>query len=86
MDGRQLRRLKPELDAFLDRYLPLFGRVENHPHASRFVHGLLRGEERRNVENIAEVVNGGVVRTMQQAYASMNQAYYMVEPAAGIRF
>jgi len=69
MDATQLRRLKPELNCFLDRYLPLFGRAENQPHACRFVQGLLAGGERRNVENIAEVVNGGVVRTMQKFIA-----------------
>jgi len=66
MDAVQLRRLKPELDSFLDRYLPLFGREENHPHAGRFLQGLLAGGERRNIENIAEQVDGGVVRTMQK--------------------
>jgi SRSO17 transposase len=69
MDGKQLRRLRPELDTFLDRYLPLFGRDQNHQHAQRFVHGLLGGHERRNTENIAEVVEGGVVRTMQKFIA-----------------
>lgn len=69
MDGEQVRRLKPELDTFLDRYLPLFGREENQPHAQRFVQGLLGGQERRNAENIAEVVEGGVVRTMQKFIA-----------------
>ncbi len=66
MDGKQLRRLKPELDLFLERYLPLFGRSENHVHAEEFVHGLLAGSERRNIENIAEAIEGGVVRTMQK--------------------
>ena len=69
MDGKQLRRLKPELDTFLDRYMPLFGREQNQPHAQRFVQGLLGGQERRNAENIAEVVAGGVVRTMQKFIA-----------------
>jgi len=69
MDAKQLRRLKPELDIFLERYLPLFGRPENHEHAQRFVHGLLGGHERRNVENIAEAVDGGVVRTLQKFVA-----------------
>ena len=69
MDGKQLRQLKPELDTFLGRYLPLFGREENHPHAERFVQGLLGGHERRNTENIAEVVDGGVVSTMQKFVA-----------------
>jgi SRSO17 transposase len=66
MDGKQLRRLKPELDLFLDRYKPLFGRVENHGHAAEFMQGLLGAGERRNIENIAEAVAGGVVRTMQK--------------------
>ena len=69
MDGKQLRQLKPELDTFLERYLPLFGREKNHQHAERFVHGLLGGQERRNTENIAEVVEGAVVRTMQKFVA-----------------
>jgi SRSO17 transposase len=69
MDGKQLRKLKPELDAFLERYLPLFGRSENHEHAERFIHGLLGSQERRNTENVAESVDGGVVRTMQKFVA-----------------
>ena len=69
MDGKQLRQLKPELDSFLERYLPLFGRPENHEHAGRFVQGLLGGQERRNTENLAESVDGGVVRTMQKFVA-----------------
>jgi SRSO17 transposase len=66
MDAKMLRSLKPELDVFLKRYLRLFGRIENQPHAERFMQGLLAGGERRNVENIAELVDGGVVRTMQK--------------------
>ena len=66
MDGKQLRRLQPELKIFLERYLPLFGRSENHEHAVRFVHGLFDGQDRRNTENIAEAVAGGVPRTLQK--------------------
>jgi SRSO17 transposase len=66
MDGKQLRRFRPELEVFLKRYLPLFGREENHAHAVRFVHGLFDGRERRNTENIAEAVAGGVPRTLQK--------------------
>jgi len=65
MDERQLQQLKPELDRFLDRYVPLFGRDENHAHARRIVQGLLRGGERRNTENIAEALGGGPVRSLQ---------------------
>lgn len=65
MDKEQLRSLKPELDRFLDRFAPHFGRPENADHARRFVPGLLRGEERRNAENVAEAMEGGSVRTTQ---------------------
>jgi SRSO17 transposase len=69
MDVRELRKLRPELDLFLERYLAFFGRSENHQHAQSVVHGLLHGAERRNVENIAEHVKGGVVRTLQKFIA-----------------
>lgn len=69
MDGTQLRRLKPELESFLDRYLGLFGRAENQQHARQLVQGLLDGSDRRNVENMAEAVEGGVVRTLQKFIA-----------------
>jgi SRSO17 transposase len=66
MDVNQLRRLKPELESFVSRYLPCFDRADQHDHAGRFLQGLLAGGERRNVENIAEMVDGGVVRSMQK--------------------
>src|SRR5687767_1343572 len=65
MDARELRRLRPELEAFLDRYAPLFGRPEAQGHARRFVQGLLLGGDRRSVENIAEAIDGCVVRSLQ---------------------
>lgn len=65
MDEQQLLRLKPELDQFLDRFAPLFGREENQNHSRQFVQGLLRKGQRRNTENIAETVAGGAVRTLQ---------------------
>ena len=65
MDAEELRRLRPALDQFLDRYAPLFGRSEAQGHARRFVHGLLLGGDRRSVENIAEAIDGCVVRSLQ---------------------
>jgi SRSO17 transposase len=65
MDESQLLALKPELDRFLDRFAPPFGRGENQAHARRFVQGLLRGGERRNAENIAQAMSGGPVRSLQ---------------------
>src|SRR4051812_3201674 len=61
----QLLALKPELDRFLDRFAPLFGRDENQTHARRFVQGLLHGGDRRNAENIAQAMSGGPVRSLQ---------------------
>ena len=66
MDAKLLRALKPELETFVDRYLPLFCREENWLHARLLIQGLLAGGDRRNVENIAEAVDGGVVRTLQK--------------------
>lgn len=66
MDAKELRRLKPELDLFLERYAPLFGREETQRHADQYLQGLLLKGERRNVENIAESVEGGVVRSLQK--------------------
>jgi SRSO17 transposase len=66
MDARQLRQLKPELDTFLERYAPIFGHELTQAHADRFVQGLLLGRDRRNAENIAEAIEGCVVRSLQK--------------------
>jgi SRSO17 transposase len=65
MDEQQLLALKPELDRFLDRLVPLFGVEENQAHARRFVQGLLHQGERRNSENIAQAIAGCNVRNLQ---------------------
>jgi SRSO17 transposase len=65
MTEEQLLALKPELDQFLDRYAPLFGRPENQAHARCFVEGLLAGGERRNAENLAQNLAGCNVRNLQ---------------------
>src|SRR6516162_2442509 len=65
MDEQQLSALKPELNQFLERFLPLFGVEGNRAHARRFVEGLFHRGERRNAENIAEAMDGGPVRSLQ---------------------
>jgi SRSO17 transposase len=65
MDEQELLALKPELDQFLDQFLPLFGWEGNQAHARRFVEGLLHRGERRNAENIAEAIDGAPVRSLQ---------------------
>ena len=69
LDAQALRRLKPELELFLERYAPLFGRDEAQAHANRFVQGLLLGDDRRSAENIAEAIAGCVVRSLQKFLA-----------------
>lgn len=69
MAVQALRQLKPELDRFLERYAPLVGRDEAQAHAHRFVQGLLLGGDRRRVENIAEAIDGCVVRSLQKFIA-----------------
>ncbi|QDU16212.1 hypothetical protein CA11_40410 [Gimesia maris] len=59
----------PELESFVSRYLPHFGRAQNHAHAMTILQGLLAGGDRRNVENMAETIEGGVVRTLQKFIA-----------------
>jgi len=66
MNARQLQRLKPELNLFLDRFAPCFGHDGHELHARQFVQGLLLGGDRRSVENIAEAIDGGVVRSLQK--------------------
>ncbi len=69
MDVQALRQLKPELNLFLERYASLFGQDEAQDHAHRFVQGLLLGGDRRSVENIAEAIEGCVVRSLQKFIA-----------------
>jgi SRSO17 transposase len=70
LDEQQLLALKPELDRFLNQFAPLFGREENQTHARRLIQGLLHGGERRNVENIAQAMKGGPVRSLQAFVAT----------------
>ncbi len=69
MDVQGLRQLKPELELFLQRYAPRFGSDQARAHADRFVQGLLLGGDRRSVENIAEAIDGCVVRSLQKFIA-----------------
>ena len=65
MDEQQLHDLKTQLDHYIDRFAPLFGRCENQAHLREFIQGLLLSGQRRNCENIAENIQGANVRTLQ---------------------
>lgn len=70
MDESELRQVSGALRRFHRRFAPLFGRKEAQRHGARYVRGLLATrEERRNAENLAEVVAGTAekdARALQQ--------------------
>ena len=70
MDEGELRRVPGALRRFLAPFAPLFGRTEARRHGAQYVRGLLATrEERRNAENLAEVVAGSAekdARALQQ--------------------
>lgn len=53
MPDESIAALIEDLDEFIEPYLPLFGRRENHGHARMYVEGRLQRLERRTLEPIA---------------------------------
>lgn len=53
MSDKCVAALLEDLDNFIEPYLPLFGRRENHGHARMYVEGRLQRLERRTLEPIA---------------------------------
>ena len=65
MDTEQIRRLKPKLDRFLDRFADCFGRKDTRAHLLVYVRGQLSDLPDKSVEPIA--VKAGVApRTLQE--------------------
>lgn len=64
MDRSQSRRLRPEMEYFLERRAVCLSHAENLVHAGRLLPGLLGGSDPQNARNMAEGLNG-VVRTLQ---------------------
>ena len=63
MNDGEFRRVAGALRTFHRRFAPLFGRKEAREHGAQYVRGLLATrEERRNAENLAEVVIGSAER------------------------
>ena len=63
MNDGEFRRVAGALRTFHRRFAPLFGRKEARQHGAQYVRGLLATrEERRNAENLAEVVIGSAER------------------------
>ena len=67
MDEAEFERVAETYATFHARYAPLFGRVETREHSEQYVRGLLvQRAERRNVENLAEAIDGVTVRELQR--------------------
>jgi SRSO17 transposase len=54
MDAKQIRRLKPELDAYLHEFDDCFGRVEPTRHLRTYVSGQLSDLHRKSIEPMAD--------------------------------
>lgn len=65
MDARQIRRLKPKLDRYLERFADCFARKDTHGHFPVYVQGQLSDLHRKSVEPIAKEA-GVPVRTLQE--------------------
>ena len=67
MDPAEFERLIEEFRRFVRRYGPLFGGWAAQDRGEQYLHGLLLGRaERRNAENLAEVVEGATPRALQR--------------------
>ena len=65
MDAKQIRRLKPELTCFLNRFADCFARKDTRAHMPTYVEGQLSNLPRKSVEPIA-LAAGVPVRTLQE--------------------
>ena len=67
MDHVEFDRVAASLAAFHAEFAPLFGRVEAQRRAEQYVRGLLvQQTDRRNAENVAEMIEGATPRTLQR--------------------
>jgi len=67
MDEAELERAQEEFRRFHDHFAPLFGREEARDRSQQYLLGLLvQASERRNAENLAEVVEESNARVLQR--------------------
>lgn len=75
MDDGEFRRVAGALRRFHRRFAPLFGRKEARQHGAQYVRGLLTTrEERRNAENLAEVVVGTALKSARALQAFLTES------------
>lgn len=67
MDQAEFARVAASFATFHAQFAPLFGRTEAQAHSEQYVRGLLvQQTDRRNAENVAEVLNGVSARALQR--------------------
>lgn len=67
MDAVQFARVRETFARFHARFAPLFGRREAQARSSQYLQGLIvQQTDRRNAENVAEVIAGATPRTLQR--------------------
>ena len=64
MDQAEFDRVAASFAAFHEEFAPLFGRKEARQRSEQYVRGLLvQQTDRRNAENVAEMIAGATPRT-----------------------
>src|SRR5437763_5498922 len=67
MDEAEFARVAASFATFHGQFAPLFGRKEAQAHGEQYVRGLLvQQTDRRNAENVAEVLEGVSARALQR--------------------
>jgi SRSO17 transposase len=67
MDEAEFARVATSFATFHAQFAPLFGRKEAQAHSEQYVRGLLvQQTDRRNAENVAEVLSGVSARALQR--------------------
>jgi hypothetical protein len=67
MDEAEIAQVAASFATFHAQFAPLFGRKEAQVHSEQYVRGLLvQQTDRRNAENVAEVLTGVSARALQR--------------------
>ncbi len=78
MDETEFERVAASFAAFHAHFAPLFGRKEAQRRSEQYLRGVLvQQTDRRNAENVAEVIAGATPRTLQRL---LTEAPWPTEP------
>jgi len=78
MEQADFERVAASFAAFHAEFAPLFGRVEAQRRGEQYMRGLLvQQADRRNAENVAEMIEGATPRTLQRL---LTEAPWLTDP------